>query len=629
MTPEIVEPNIAEPKTGPRIDPPRAHPPQSARPKKKRSIWPWVLLLIAAGAAAYYYPRLSQQTAQEPMKKSGGKGGDGRAVPVVAAAARRGDMPVYLDGLGSVTGVQYGYRANARGRRNDKVAFTEGQFVKEGDLLVQIDPRPFQVQLEQAEAQMAHDEALLANAQARSGALQGAARAGRDSQAAAGYAGRHGGAICRRPSRPTRPPSTTPSCTWCTAHITSPLTGRIGLRLVDQGNIVHATDANGLAVITQLQPIAVIFNIAEDSLPQVTKKMAAGETLTVMAYDRDLKKQAGDRNAADHRQPDRPDHRHGAIQGGFRKQRHVAVSQSVRECAAAARHQAQRGDHSDGGDPAQPAIDFVYVVKEDNTAEVRNITTTLTEGDEAAVDKGLEPGDMVVIDGIDKLQQGTKVNVELAGGRGLKPVSGEKPGDCMSPSRPFILRPVATSLLMAGLLLVGAVAYKQLPVSALPQVDYPTIQVVTFYPGASPDVMASSVTAPLERQFGQVPGLNQMTSTSSSGASVITLQFALDLNIDVAEQQVQAAINAAANVPADGSAQSADLQQDQSGRRADSDAGADLENHAAYRRWRISPTRGWRRKFRSCPASGWSASAAGRSRRCASRPIRWRCPPIT
>jgi multidrug efflux pump len=115
----------------------------------------------------------------------------------------------------------------------------------------------------------------------------------------------------------------------------------------------------------------------------------------------------------------------------------------------------------------------------------------------------------------------------------------------MNPSAPFILRPVATSLLMAGILLVGAVAFKQLPVSALPQVDYPTIQVITFYPGASPDVMASSVTAPLERQFGQVPGLNQMTSASSQGASVITLQFVLDLNIDVAEQQVQAAINAA------------------------------------------------------------------------------------
>src|SRR5437762_4504617 len=113
----------------------------------------------------------------------------------------------------------------------------------------------------------------------------------------------------------------------------------------------------------------------------------------------------------------------------------------------------------------------------------------------------------------------------------------------MSPSRPFILRPVATSLLMAAILLAGFVAYRQLPVSALPQVDYPTIEVLTFYPGASPDVMASSVTAPLERQFGQVPGLTQMTSTSSFGSSLITLQFTLEQNIDVAEQQVQAATN--------------------------------------------------------------------------------------
>jgi multidrug efflux pump len=114
----------------------------------------------------------------------------------------------------------------------------------------------------------------------------------------------------------------------------------------------------------------------------------------------------------------------------------------------------------------------------------------------------------------------------------------------VSPSRPFILRPVATSLLMAAILLAGFVAFRQLPISALPEVDYPTIQVVTFYPGASPDVMASAVTAPLERQFGQVPGLNQMTSTSSDGSSVIVLQFSLELNIDVAEQEVQAAINA-------------------------------------------------------------------------------------
>jgi multidrug efflux pump len=115
----------------------------------------------------------------------------------------------------------------------------------------------------------------------------------------------------------------------------------------------------------------------------------------------------------------------------------------------------------------------------------------------------------------------------------------------VNPSRLFIMRPVATALTMVAIVLVGIIAYRQLPVSALPQIDYPTIQVLTFYPGASPDVMASSVTAPLERQFGQMPGLNQMTSTSSGGSSVVTLQFTLDLSLDIAEQQVQAAINTA------------------------------------------------------------------------------------
>src|SRR3954468_10249199 len=113
----------------------------------------------------------------------------------------------------------------------------------------------------------------------------------------------------------------------------------------------------------------------------------------------------------------------------------------------------------------------------------------------------------------------------------------------MNISRLFILRPVATTLSMLAIVLAGLIAYRLLPVSALPQVDYPTIRVLTLYPGASPEVMTSSVTAPLERQFGQMPGLNQMTSTSSAGASAITLQFDLKLGLDVAEQQVQAAIN--------------------------------------------------------------------------------------
>src|SRR5467141_4018660 len=118
----------------------------------------------------------------------------------------------------------------------------------------------------------------------------------------------------------------------------------------------------------------------------------------------------------------------------------------------------------------------------------------------------------------------------------------------MSPSRPFIMRPVATTLLMIAIMLSGIVAYRFLPLAALPEVDYPTIQVQTFYPGASPDVMTSSVTAPLEVQLGQMPGLNQMSSVSSAGSSVITLQFSLALSLDLAEQEVQAAINAAGNL---------------------------------------------------------------------------------
>ena len=118
----------------------------------------------------------------------------------------------------------------------------------------------------------------------------------------------------------------------------------------------------------------------------------------------------------------------------------------------------------------------------------------------------------------------------------------------MNPSRIFIERPVATSLLMLAILLAGLLAYRLLPLSALPEVDYPTIQVTSLYPGASPDVISTTVTAPLERQFGQMPGLNQMTSTSSGSASVITLRFSLGLSLDVAEQEVQAAINAGSNL---------------------------------------------------------------------------------
>ncbi len=191
----------------------------------------------------------------------------------------------------------------------------------------------------------------------------------------------------------------------------------------------------------------------------------------------------------------------------------------------------------------------------------------------------------------------------------------------MSPSRPFILRPVATTLLMVAILLSGIIAYRFLPLAALPEVDYPTIQVATFYPGASPDVMTSSVTAPLEVQLGQMPALNQMSSASSAGSSVITLQFNLKLSLDVAEQEVQAAINAAGNLlpsdlpappiyakvnPADAPILTLALKSDSHAAAA----GRGPRRHAAGAR-----------RFRSCPASGSSASAAASGRRCASRPI--------
>ena len=148
------------------------------------------------------------------------------------------------------------------------------------------------------------------------------------------------------------------------------------------------------------------------------------------------------------------------------------------------------------------------------------------------------------------------------------------PGRTGGPSRLFIMRPVATTLLMVAILLAGIIGYRFLPVSALPEVDYPTIQVVTLYPGASPDVVTSAITAPLERQFGQMSGLKQMSSQSSGGASVVTLQFQLTLPLDVAEQEVQAAINAAER-----SAQPAGLQQGEPGGSAEHDPRRHLLRH--------------------------------------------------
>lgn len=413
MTPDIVEPRIAEPK--PRIDPPKASP-----PRKKRRIWPWVLLLLAAGAGAYFYQRAGVQTAEQPAKKSGGRGNDpNRPVPVVATVARRGDMPVFLDGLGSVVAFNTVTIKPRVDGQVIKVAYQEGQLVKEGDLLIDIDPRPFQVQLEQAEAQLAHDQALLANANLdleRYRVLftqEAIPKQQFDTQASTV---RQYDATLKTDNAAID----SARLNLVYAHITSPLTGRIGLRLVDQGNMVHASDSTGLAVITQLQPIAVIFNIAEDSLPQVTKKIAAGQKLQVLAYDHERKTllATGTLLTIDNQ----IDQTTGTV-----KFKAVFENQDLslfpnQFVNARLLIETKRGATiiPTAAIQRSPQSTFVYVIKTDNTVEVRNIAAGTVEGDEAQVENGVQPGEKVVIDGIDKLQQGSKVNARMTGGRGPK-----------------------------------------------------------------------------------------------------------------------------------------------------------------------------------------------------------------
>jgi len=395
-------------------------PPASRPAARKRRVWPWVVLIALAAAAVWAWPRQANwihaaSGTAEPKSASKGRGGAGaRLVPVVASEVRRGDIPVYLDGLGSVTAFN---TVTVRSRVDGElvnVAFQEGDFVKQGDLLAEIDPRPFNVQLALAEAQKAHDEALLANARLdleRYRTLVGQdamPKQGLDTQVAlvAQY-------VATVSADQAQIDNVRLQLVY--SRIISPLTGRIGLRLVDRGNIVHATDTGGLAVVTQLQPIAILFNIAEDSLPAVTAKLRGGAKLSVVAYDRELKRKlgAGTLLTVDNQ----IDQASGTVRfkavfenadlslfpNQFVNARLLIDTkrQTLIVPAAAVQH--------------SPTSAFVYRVKKDNSVEVRNVRTSVTEGDEVAIDEGLAPGDLVVIDGIDKLEQGSKVAVRKAG----------------------------------------------------------------------------------------------------------------------------------------------------------------------------------------------------------------------
>jgi multidrug efflux system membrane fusion protein len=332
-------------------------------------------------------------------------------VPVVAVHARSGNMGVFLTGLGTATALN---TVTVRSRVDGQlinVAFREGQVVHQGDLLAELDPRPFQVQLTQAEGQAAKDAATLKNTQLDLDRDRDLVAKGimpkqqLDTQLslvnqAEGAATSDQGQV------------ESAKLNLVYTRITAPISGRVGLRLVDPGNIVHAADQNGLVVITQLDPIAVIFTIAEDSLPDVLQRAHAGTGLEVDAYDRDLtRKIATGKLLTVDNQIDQTTgtvklkaefaNKNSALFPNQLVNARLRVD-TLRNVVIVPSAAIQHSPHST----------FVYVVKDDDTVETRDVTVRLTDGDETAVASGMTASDMVVTDGVDKLQPGTKVGVQ-------------------------------------------------------------------------------------------------------------------------------------------------------------------------------------------------------------------------
>jgi len=340
-----------------------------------------------------------------------------RAMPVAVTAAVQQDMPVYLTGLGSVTAFNTVSVKSRVDGQLVQVNFREGQQVNKDDLLVLIDPRPYEVQLAQAQAQLYKDQASLRDAQLNyqrfkdllqvSGAMS---QQQVDTQKAT--ADQFEGAVRADQAAIDNAKL---QITYC--HITAPVAGRIGLRLVDVGNIVHATDQNPMLVITQLQPISVIFTLPQDSLPVVAKKMKQG-ALTVDAYSRDdqTKLATGklltidnqiDQTTGTGRLKATFDNKDGILWPN--QFVNVRLLLDVRKNSTLVPSVAvQRG----------PQGTFVYVVKPDKTVEARPVTVAMTELNQSAIASGLQPGDIVVTDGQDKLQNGARVETRSRTGNG-------------------------------------------------------------------------------------------------------------------------------------------------------------------------------------------------------------------
>jgi multidrug efflux system membrane fusion protein len=405
----------------------------------RRGLWPWVAVAIAVLAAAAYlaYQRFGPEPAadtQTAAGRPGAPGGPPRPTPVVAVPARIGEIDLYLSGLGTVTPLQtVTVRSRVEGQLL-RVLFEEGQIVKEGQLLAEIDPRPFQVQLAQAEGNMARDRALLENARLDLERYQllfqqdSIAKQQVDTQAA--LVRQYVGTVQIDQSQID---NARLQITY--SRITAPIAGRVGLRLVDPGNIVRAGDATGLVVITQLQPIGTVFTIPQDSVPVVMKRMQSAEKLPVEAWDRELKTRLATGTLAS--VDNQVDPTTGTVKlrarfanddiGLFPNQ-FVNVRMkldTLRDATVIPSAAVQRGGQGM----------FVYVVKDDQTASVRPVKLGPVDGQRIAIAEGLSPGEIVVIDGVDRLRDGAAVEVtqrpefkppiDGTGGKGTRRKAGE------------------------------------------------------------------------------------------------------------------------------------------------------------------------------------------------------------
>ena len=394
-----------------------------AAPRRRR--WPWVVAAAAVILAIVLF-RSGSTGKKAADEKSARAQMANRQIPVTGATARVGDLDVYLTGLGTVAAVN---TVTVRSRVDGqliRIAFREGQLVRQGELLAEIDPRPFQVQLTQAEGQMARDQAALQNSLLDLQRYQVLARQDAipkqqlDTQQAAV---RQFEAAVKTDQGQIE--SAKLNLTY--SRVTAPIAGSVGLKLVDPGNIVHANDPNGIVVITQLQPITVVFTIPADQLPPVLARMSTGKKLSVEAWDRELKNRlaVGTLLAVDNQ----IDQNTGTvrIKAVFQNETGALFSNQFVNARLLVNTLHGAVIIPSAALQRSPQNVFVYVVKPDSTVEMRNVVVQLTQGDDTAVREGIKAGEVVVIDGVDKLQQGTRVALNMAGsnGRGGGPAAGD------------------------------------------------------------------------------------------------------------------------------------------------------------------------------------------------------------